>query len=274
MQLRPDHRCAWRRAASWAASLLLVYGLVSFENALAQHQKDATTPTTSVPPPVTSAAVPPVSDGSDTVEAIRYEREVLERQADRQMSAVLTLAQIATGVVSAIFAIAAAIFFWLFGSTRKELRESLHETANKQIQDLVEKQAELVRKRVQRIEAELDALRGQRSVITWIARDEADANNEVLALLQTRDIDVSAVLPDEGQPFEVGNPELVVISYLATAEGRRRIEEVIRQLRDRTPQVPIVVYTFGAQLEANRLRPEDEAVLGEYRWYVPANFPL
>jgi hypothetical protein len=210
----------------------------------------------------------------DPTEAIRYEREVLERQADRQANSLVTIAQWALGGLSALLVVGGGLFFWMFGSTRKELRESLEEYSKKEMRALIEERAQSVRERINAIEEELNSFRKNQLAVTWVVRDEEEAGSELVSMLQQRSIELSAVIPQTGTAFNLGDPSLVIVSYLVTEEGTRRINEVIRQLRNRSGQIPIVVYTFDPARNQNRITPEHATLLDEYKWYVPANFPL
>lgn len=240
------------------------------------HAQDAIVP---IPEDVTSApdAVnPPAAELSlsEIQQVVRDERQALERQAERQTEAIASIAQAGAWMLSLVLAAVVGLFFWMFGTTRRELRNSIREIAKAQLHDIVDSQAEIVRSHVRRIEEELRSLRGTRSSITWVVAREQDANTALVAQLQSRNIDVNAVVPQAGQPFEIGEPELVIVSYDPTENGTGRLGEVVDKLKERAPPVPIVVYTFDPSRGTNRLLPAHETLLAAYTWYVPANFPL
>jgi len=215
-------------------------------------------------------------DGEEArlLDSFRVEREVLERQADRQATGINNLVQTMLWTIASIVAVAAGVFFWTWGSTRNEMLSSIKAVAATQVRELVEAQALPVRERLTRIQKEIDDLRTKPSSVTWIVRNVDEDNSKVLAQMQSRSINVSTIVPAEGEPFRIDGAELVMISYVPNAEGSRRIRETIRQLRERAPIVPIVIYTFDPARADNRLLPEDHAALAEYEWFVPANFPL
>lgn len=233
------------------------------------------TPAPSAAPVSAAVAVTQENSTEDRlVERFQAEREVLERQADRQASGISDLIQTMLWVMGAIVAFAAGVFFWTWGSTRNEMLSSIKSVASDQVRQLVEAQALPVRERITSIQRELDELRAMRSAVTWIVRSNDEDNAELLAQFQARNIDVSVVAPAEGEPFLLGAAELVIISYQPTDEGTRKIRETIGQLRQRTPLAPVVIYTFDPARQDNRLVQRDNDALSEYRWYVPANFPL
>jgi hypothetical protein len=151
---------------------------------------------------------------------------------------------------------------------------SIKAVASDQVRQLVEAQALPVRERIASIQREIDELRAKRSVVTWIVRSNDEDNSELLAQFQSRNVDVRVVAPADGEAFLLGDAELVIISYQPTDEGSRKIRETLGQLRQRTPLAPVVIYTFDPARQDNRLVQRDNEVLSEYRWYVPANFPL
>ena len=212
----------------------------------------------------------------DPLEMIRLEREMLERQADRQMEAVRFLFQLSLGALGLIAGAAALLFTFFFGSTKKELKESLHTEAERQVVELVEKEAQSVRQRLRDLQAEIDALQAhRRRPISWVTADSEEPDTDLLAAMNAAGLsNVQVVSPQTGQPFSIGSPDLVILCYDASAESSRRLALTLDSLRDRSPPVPIVVHTFGSGRAPARISQADEQLLSTYRWYVPTNVPL
>lgn len=224
-----------------------------------------------VPSPAATAATQ-----DNVTESIRFEREILERQADRQMASIQSLAQLTLVFFGAAAAIAGIMWRYFLGSSKQELRDSLHATATKQFAELIEKEAAPVRQRLSEIQEEIDALQAYlRRPVTWITGDGQEADPEVLSALHAGGLtSINVVSPQLGTPFAIGTPDLVVLCYDGSPEASRRLALTVDVLRHRTPPVPIVVHTFSAGGPAATITAEDERLLAGYRWYVPTNVPL
>ena len=213
---------------------------------------------------------------SEITDEVRYEREALERQAERQMQGVQDLFQLSLTALGIIVAVGGFVAGWFLWSTRRELRESIEKSIDDQVKSMVAEQASGVLDRLRSIEADIERLAGvgTRSVV-WVTRDDDEAGGDVVAALRAAGIaGLGAVAPATGGPFEIGSPELAIVSYDATPEGSRRLTEVLRQLQGRAPPVPLIVYTFNPVGAPYRIDGPDAEALSRYEWYVPTNFPL
>lgn len=212
----------------------------------------------------------------EAVEAIRYEREVLERQADRQMQGVQDLIQLALAALGIIATAGGVLAAWFLWSTRRELRETIEKSINNQVESLIASQAGAVLDRLRVIEADIERLAGvgTRSVV-WVARDDNEASGQVVTALRANGINgLSVVVPNTGGAFDIGNPELTIISYDGTGEASRRLNEALRQMQIVAPPVPLIVYTFNPAGAPHRIDGPDAEALSRYQWFVPTNFPL
>ena len=243
----------------------------------AQHSFAEAPQTESARPQVLQAAEVSHDVRSDITDEVRFEREVLERQADRQMQGVQTLFEWTLTALAIIVAAGGAVAGWFLWSTKRELRDSIEKSIDSQVKSMVAEQATGVLDRVRAIESDIERLAsvGTRSVV-WVTRDDDEAGGDVVAALRAAGIaGLGAVAPATGGPFEIGNPELAIVSYDATAEGSRRLTEVLRQLQERAPPpVPLIVYTFNPAGAPYRIDGADAEALSRYAWYVPTNFPL
>lgn len=213
---------------------------------------------------------------SQITDEVRYEREALERQAERQMQGVQDLFQLSLTALGIIVAVGGFVAGWFLWSTRRELRESIENSIDNQVKSMVAEQASGVLDRLRSIEADIERLAdvGTRSVV-WVTRDDDEAGGDVVAALRAAGIaGLSAVAPAADVPFEIGSPELTIVSYDATPEGSRRLTEVLRRLQGRAPPVPLIVYTFNPRGPPYRIDGPDAEALSRYAWYVPTNFPL
>lgn len=213
---------------------------------------------------------------TEITDQVRYEREALERQADRQMQGVQDLFQLSLTALGIIVTAGGLLAGWFLWSTRRELSETIEKTINSQVETLVASQAGAVRDRLRAIEEDLERLAGANArSIVWVTRNDTEAGGDVVAALRASGVSaISAVVPAVGEPFDTGSPDLVIVSYDADAESSRRLQVVLGQLQGRSPPVPLIVYTFNPAGAPYRIDGPDAETLSRYVWYVPTNFPL
>jgi hypothetical protein len=247
-----------------------------------QGALQAETPAASPAAPKIGAASAPPSDatGADSrgaaAEELRFDRELLERQADRHVASIEALFNRATWALGGILSVAAALLLWLFGSSRKELQRSLAQTMREKAEEVVESEGKALRRRYQGLQDQVEAFLDYRNrPITWIARDEDTASPDVLDRLHAAGLqNINLVTPEVNRPFEVGTPDLLIISYDGSNEAFRRLEIAVRAGSDLSPPFPLLIYTFNHGGPELRLGEREMALLGEYRWYLPVNFPV
>lgn len=192
------------------------------------------------------------------------------------MQGVQDLFRLSLTALGLIAAVGGGLAGWFLLSTRRELRESIEKSIDNQVKSMVAEQASGVLDRLRSIEADIERLAavGTRTVV-WVTRDDDEAGGDVVAALRAAGIaGLGAVAPTAGGPFEIGTPELAIVSYDATPEGSRRLTEVLRQLQGLAPPVPLIVYTFNPSGAPYRIDGEDAEALSRYEWYLPTNFPL
>ena len=110
---------------------------------------------------------------SEITDEVRYEREALERQAERQMQGVQDLFQLSLTALGIIVTAGGLLAGWFLWSTRRELRETIEKTINNQVETLVASQAGAVRDRLRAIEEDLERLAGANArSIVWVTRND------------------------------------------------------------------------------------------------------
>jgi hypothetical protein len=209
-------------------------------------------------------------------EAVRFEREVLERQAERHVSSVEALFNRAIWLFTAILTLASAVLIWQFGSSRKELQRSLTSSMRERAEEIVESEGNALRRRYESLRDQVEAFLSYRDrPIAWVMREQDAANPDVLERIYASGFrNISLVTPQPGQPFEIGAPDLVVISYDGSDEALRRLQIVVRAGLERSEPFPLLIYTFNHGGPEIRLQQHELTLLGTYKWYLPVNFPV
>jgi hypothetical protein len=221
----------------------------------------------------------------DYREILENERKLLNDESEKYYNRIDSLINRTTWAIGAIGVFAVAVMGFLIGKTRKELQELVKEQVKLQtaafietemtsLRSSVESEAATLRTSIQEIQAEVNSLRAfQNQLIVWVfAGTEMDAQPEMDALRQTGLSNISVLTPGEEEGFELGEPDLVILSFDGTDEGRRRLQIIVAALREKSPPVSLLIYTYNPNMEV-RLQEADWAILEGFRWFLPVNFP-
>jgi hypothetical protein len=209
-------------------------------------------------------------------EAVRFERQTLERQADRHVSSVESLFDRAIWLFSAILTLASAVLIWQFGSSRKELQRSLTGAMREKAEEIVEAEGNALRRRYESLRDQVEASLSYRDrPIAWVTREQDTATPDVLERIYASGFrNVSLVTPQAGRPFDIGAPDLVVLSYDGSDEGFRRLQIIVRAGLELADPFPLLIYTFNHAGAEIRLQQRELELLSPYKWYLPVNFPV
>lgn len=152
-----------------------------------------------------------------------------------------------------------------------------------QAKQLLESEATLLREQYQALRAEVQELSAYRNrPVVWVVGSEATALNprqlpaidRVTTVLHGAGIgNISRVEPDPGTPFDIGNPDLVVLSFDGSEESRHLLRTIVEALKMKAPPVPLLIYTHAPGAPQVRLEASDIELLDGFDWYVPVNFP-
>ena len=93
------------------------------------------------------------------------------------------------------------------------------------------------------------------------------------ALYATGLQNINFVTPELGREFELGDPDLVILTFDATDEARRLLSELVTRLKQESPPVPLLIYTFSSDGAQVRLDAAELKILSGFDWYIPVNFP-
>ena len=216
-------------------------------------------------------------------------KESLERQADRHFNIVEKTVDRVTWAYAGIAALLLGVLIWMFGSTRKDLKASLEMWMKKDAQKLIDDASSELRERIDGLRGEVASFLDYRSrKITWICppstwkipageerNPKADTNQAVLAALQAAGLhNIQVLNPDAPQAeMDLGDPDLVILSFDSTAEARTILANVVEQLKRRSPPVFLIIDTFSPDAPPRILHPNDFQILQGFLWYVPTNFP-
>jgi hypothetical protein len=125
------------------------------------------------------------------------------------------------------------------------------------------------------LRAQIDQLQAfQNQSVTWVfSGDTVDAEEEIQALHSTGLDNIRILAPTDVNLIELGEPDLVILSYDGTDEGRNRLGKIATILKELSPPVFLLIYTYRRTAPAIRIEQAETTKLGDFRWYQPVNFP-
>jgi hypothetical protein len=207
--------------------------------------------------------------------ALSEERLTLEKQVDRQYAAFNNLVTTGAALFSFLAAAALGYFFWTYGKSKDEFKKTIASTFKQQVQEICEEQAEQLKSRYENLKSEVeDLVSYKKSQITWVMKPDADRPDAVLRALHAVGLQrVSTINPEAGQSFEIGNPDLVILTFDESDEAKRMLSVVVERLKEASPPVPLLIYTFSSDHKQVRLNAPELQTLSGFDWYVPVNFP-
>lgn len=229
----------------------------------------------------------------DYQDVLKAEREELQKQArenfdrmekmqDRVFYGVVLLGGIILGVIG-----------FLFGQTRKDVKAQLTDEISKSVRSQIEqevlskvkaqieeqvKQLEEMNREMsavqagyQKLDSELKQIQSYKDrLILWFFSGETNtAEREIAALKNAGFENVRPQILKIGEHFELGNPDLVILSYDESEEGERRLKVIASLMKKNTPDVWLMIHSSSN----NAIKKEKEGITLGDLWYVPANFP-
>lgn len=237
-------------------------------------------------PEPTPAPTPSPISLQDYRGILENERKLLDDQSEKYYARIDSLMNRVIWGIGLVGVAALGLITWRFGKTRKELEDLVHDHIKNQASSLVEADMKTLRASV---ESDVNALRAsirelethvarlqafQNQAVVWVfSGTEPNAQPELDALRAAGLENIQIVVPDNDAPFGVGEPNLVIFSFDGTPEGRRRLNVIVTALRERTPPVYLLIYTYNPGGPEIRLQAPDWAILSDFRWFLPVNFP-
>jgi hypothetical protein len=238
---------------------------------------------TSTPSPVASPAPSEVSL-QQYRDILEHERKLLEDQSEKYYGRIDTLINRSLwvfgtigGLALLLLAGAAALFIRQYGRTKSEMKTAVREQFKEQAASLIDEEMKSLRNKVERLNQEVKELQSaNEQPITWVfSGTEVTAPQEREALINRGIRNISDFTPGIGEEFnDLGNPVLVIFSYDRSPEGHNRLRRIVGILREKNPPVPLIIYTYAPNREEYRLQEPERRVIGDYLWYLTANYPV
>jgi hypothetical protein len=224
----------------------------------------------------------PVATFDEYRKALGEERQILERQADRQIASVNALFDRATSSFESIvkfgagvITVAIAVFVYFFGKSSRELVKVIQGRFEALAHKVVDAEADRLRLRYQDLQSQVDELSAYKNAeVVWVMQQGGDRfEEEQIALRSAGVSNLNVVAPAAGEPFSVGTANLCILSFDGTDEGRRILGVIVEQLKTRSPPVPLLIYTFSREAKQTNLDKAELAILSGFLWFIPVNFP-
>jgi hypothetical protein len=263
------------RKPKFALLLLLcliceVHPLFAADKGNSNQQKAVDALSSVVPAQVSSC----IDKCADIQARFKEDREILERQADRQYSQLKDTFTWTVSALGLLITLAGGLFFFFFGKTRRELREMFDGILKKEVETLVTRDIEPVRERISQLQGGVDLLMSYRDRrVVWVAdpNEKTDDTLEAFSSVGLTRIEVST--PADEQDINLGDSDLVVMSFDGSDRAKKLLKAVATKVKQLNGPVHLVVYTFGDGSKAIRLGDPEMAVLSELKWFSMTNFP-
>ncbi|HLG15757.1 MAG TPA: hypothetical protein VJH03_14820 [Blastocatellia bacterium] len=225
---------------------------------------------------------------------LEHERKLLEDQSekyyariDKLIDRTLWVLGIIGTAITLLLAVASYLFVSQFGKTRKELKTFVDEHFEKQVASLittdmnslkgfVESEVIVLRTSIENVRAGVESLQAfQNQSVVWVlSKTEKEVQEELDALHSTGLRKIQTVTPTKVEELELGEPDLVIFSYDGSEEGRKRLERIVAILKEQSPPVPLLIYTYNPNGNDVRLTDTERDILKDFRWWQPVNFPV
>ena len=213
--------------------------------------------------------------GQEYREILANERKLLDDQSERYYSRVDNLLNRSIYVLGVLGVVALGLFYFAFGRTPKDLKGLVHEHFEKKAGAFIESEIDDLRSVVKNLKTQVTELQAfQQQQVTWVfSTDKINAEPELEALHANGLQNIAIAAPEKVDELKLGDPDLVILSYDGTAEGQARLRYIVEALKQKRPPVSLLIYTYNPEGEEVRLGDAERAVLKDFRWYLPVNFP-
>jgi hypothetical protein len=210
-------------------------------------------------------------------EILEHERQLMEQQSEKYYGRIDSLINRTLWVLGTIGGLALALFIWQYGRTKTEMKSLVREQFKEQAVSLIDEEMNTLRKKVETLNGEIKDLQSaNEQPITWVfSGTEVTAPQEREALISRGIRNISDFTPPIGQDFnDLANPALVIFSYDRGAEAHDRLRRIVQILRNKNPPVPLIIYTYDPAKPEYRLQEPERRMIGDYLWYLVANYPV
>lgn len=255
-------------------NLLLIFFLLFFLSGKVVGQTPQVSPTIGIQEANSVKNSDPISLSSYR-DILKEERQLLEAQSEKYYGRVDKLIDRTLWALGLIVAAALGLFYWGIAKTRSELGGLVREQFEKRGASLIQKEMDSLRSSVEEMQkqiAELQSFQGQ-SIVWIFSGNEVKSSTELEAIHATGLHNVQCLAPANDEDFQLGEPDLVIFSYDGTDEGRRRLGKIVEGLKQQSPPVSLLVYTYNEGGAEVRLNEPEREILKGFLWFVPVNFP-
>lgn len=226
----------------------------------------------------------------DYQEALKNEREELQKQAKENLERMDKLQDRIFSAIVLLGGLILAFIYFLFGQTRKEVKTQLTEEISKNVRSQVEQEVlstiklqieaqvktleamncemAVTRDGYRKLDSELKEMQSykDRQILWFFSGETNTAEREIAALWNAGFENIQPQNIKSEEPFELGNPDLVIFSYDKSDEGKRRMRVIASLMRKNIPNVWLLIHTTS-----QAIKEEEEKILGDL-WYFPTNF--
>lgn len=213
----------------------------------------------------------------------------LERLVERHLGLFETTVNRMIIAYTALLGVIVSVLIWFVGSNRVELKKMLETWMKEDAQKLIDQAGNQLRRRMDSLATEMAALTDYKNKrIVWVCppstwkiaegedrNKKADSNQEIFAAFNSFGLHNIQILSPESADtrIELGKPDLVILSFDGTNEGRILLREIVTQLKMQSPPVFLIIETYSGSGEPHRLLGAEFKILDGFLWYVPVNFP-
>lgn len=222
---------------------------------------------------------PAPAEGDKTIpwrdyhEALKTERELLEKQAERNFSGLQIMLTVGGTILGGLLVVTLALGGFFYGKTLLEVKASVRDQIEKAFRVQVEQEVEQALGNIRTTIDELTAFK-TRQVLWVFSGDKSESAEREIQALQTIGLEkIQLLAPAIGSNVELGNPDLVVFSFDGSDEARRRLKLIVDALKLKRPPVFLLLYTYAANGPEVRIGSQERDILNGFDWFLPANFP-
>lgn len=215
--------------------------------------------------------------------ALKDEREVLERQADRHYNGLVDVLDKMLWALGVIAAAAFGLFYYFFGKTKDEIKVEIKKLMEPEAKKALEETKQAIelsqhdlKARVKELSVQVDRSIPNRDIrILWIAANSAQLANdpfqtEIAALGLAGFSGVSMIFPEpQGTQILLDTFDLVVVSGGEAEPELTTLNGVVGRLSEMAKIVPLIIYT-RTQIPPDRLA----TLFSRFTWIAVVNVPL
>ena len=221
----------------------------------------AVKPETNATPP-TALAAEPGAPLKEYREILQQERKLLEDQSEKYYARIDKLIDRTTYGLGLLVLVALALFWWVFGKTRKELEAAIRADLEKDIRGSLQKDLD-------RIQAEVAALRDSRRVC-WAFNPDTTEIEKYARRLRAAGLKQITPYPETSDKIlNLPQFDLVILSYDGSEKMRQKLKEIVNDLNVEPEKTPLLIHTPNATVS-----DEEMKMLEEYQAYSLAKVAL